>query len=504
MSSSLVGLRSTKFSSDVEMRGVSLTKLLRRFGSLLDSAKDPGAHLSASHVMSKASLDYFITHSWKERRWRKFLALAMAFHGVRALLVSFAVQLVCFGLVAIGVLPLYHHQVEGTDISISMWCMLGGSVAFWFTLLFTEDFLSMTDVIPLYRGRKLSGKVRACNLHAMIWRMLYVMIWESWVGEMISGVELDQLVLLSHNSLQRIWTVFELTAFLAMKPYEKDTLCRRDGLSKAPKYVGAVGILFRPVYEVSMFYFFVYRASQDPATLVLSVVSGALSFALLLWLFALLRAWGRTFSELGDQIEKFSFANAHCSVEADRKDIVEAALHLAEELQLVEQCARPEEACNALEVRAKRVVPEFLRNSLSITGLSFKDVVLVVLPRLMGLLDRACVDFRLHVRDAPAVDFDLFLNLLQQGGIVAALFTNSLVVMTFILLLVRHRHRGVLTEIALLLLTTFISIAPSVPLSIWVRNWDTPSWENALKVGFMIFIQIVGLWVSYGRPCWAR
>ena len=28
------------------------------------------------------------------------------------------------------------------------------------------------DVIPLYRGRKLSGKVRACNLHAMIWRML--------------------------------------------------------------------------------------------------------------------------------------------------------------------------------------------------------------------------------------------------------------------------------------------------------------------------------------------
>ena len=29
------------------------------------------------------------------------------------------------------------------------------------------------DVIPLYRGRKLSGKVRACNLHAMIWRMLY-------------------------------------------------------------------------------------------------------------------------------------------------------------------------------------------------------------------------------------------------------------------------------------------------------------------------------------------
>ncbi|CAE7205311.1 unnamed protein product [Symbiodinium sp. CCMP2592] len=393
MSSSLVGLRSTKFSSDVEMRGVSLTKLLRRFGSLLDSAKDPGAHLSASHVMSKESLDYFITHSWKERRWRKFLALAMAFHGVRALLVSFAVQLICFGLVAIGVLPLYHHEVEGTDISISMWCMLGGSVAFWFTLLFTEDFLSMTgfqhydnfydaaciDQTSYKQKRQGIGAITA-----------YL-----WHSETL-------LVLLSHNSLQRIWTVFELTAFLAMKPYEK-VIVKPVALAVAIAGAGAVGLLFRPVYEVSMFYFFVWRASQDPGTLVLSVISGALSFALLLWLFALLRVWGRTFSELGDQIEKFSFANAYCSVEADRKEIVEAALHLAEELQLVEQCARPEEACNALEVRAKRVVPEFLRNSLSITGLSFRDVVLVVLPRLMGLLDRACVDFRLRVRDAPAV-----------------------------------------------------------------------------------------------------
>mmetsp|Transcript_53938 Transcript_53938/g.125880 ORF Transcript_53938/g.125880 Transcript_53938/m.125880 type:complete len:616 (-) Transcript_53938:173-2020(-) len=484
-------LMSTKFSDQVQMRGVSLTALLQRCGRLLDGTRNIGAHREASHVIDeKGKLDFFITHSWAEGRFRKFLALALAFHGLHAMYVSLLVQLICFALISAGVLPLFDATVgEGESPSLfSAWCMFFGSLAFWATLFFAEDCLALAgfyrhdafyDAACIDQATEKQKRQGISSITAYLWH-----------SEKL-------LVLLSANSLRRIWTVFELTAFLAMKSYTK-VIVQPVALAVTIAGAGATGVLFRPCWEVASANWAAWRSSRDSAPLVVAISCGTTGLLLLLWVLRLTRVWGINRAKLEEQINSFSFADASCSVEADRKDILHAVVHLAEELQLVDQCAPPEEACTAFETKAKRLIPECLQGCTSVTGMPFRDVVLVLLPRGMGLLDTAAADFKGSIQSAASFELHLVLDLLQKLAVVLALWLVSVLLFTVIFLIMRQRPRGLFVESLMLMLALCISVGPSIPISRTVEGWNTPSAENATKVGLLIAFQSFLCWVSYG------
>ncbi|CAJ1362784.1 unnamed protein product [Effrenium voratum] len=311
------------------------------------------------------------------------------------------------------------------------------------------------------------------------------------------------LILLSNNYFQRIWTVFELAAFLALKPYSP-VLVESLDLAGVTASASLAGLFFRPCWRVMRWYFADWRAhagwgGDAAGSGLLALAAGVLGFGVLIMVFKLLRGWGIMRARLQEQIENFTFAQARCSVENDRVEILSAVHHLAEESQMVEPGASVEEACAVLESRAKVLVPGCMLGALSTAGMPFKNAVMISLPRLMGILD----DQSSLCREIWLTSPDPVPAILQMVLLTIALGFIALSTLTVTLFITRQKRQHCIMEVAITFCCTGAAIAGSVLSRGPLATLETPGLLNSAILVGISAIQGLLLWFCYGAglPC---
>jgi len=200
------GLSNTQFHPGAVARGVSPNLLLHSGGVLLQNGEGRRNDNHLSQELKQENLDMFISHSWTVGRWRKFLVMALYFNGQQAAIVSLLVQLLCLIGVCAGILPVVAS--DATHLGISPWCFLCGSLAFWLCVFLWHELVLL------------------CRRRSSMAFFDTVCIDQSDEEKKREGIEAitaylchsDKLfVVLSEVYLMRIWTVFEMAAFLAVK-----------------------------------------------------------------------------------------------------------------------------------------------------------------------------------------------------------------------------------------------------------------------------------------------
>ena len=88
----------------VRQCSVSSHTVLHGGGVVLGNVNDEKKHDYASED-STERYDFFISHNWSVRRWKKFLALCLIWSGKKVLISCCCMQLLAFSLVVTGILP---------------------------------------------------------------------------------------------------------------------------------------------------------------------------------------------------------------------------------------------------------------------------------------------------------------------------------------------------------------------------------------------------------------
>jgi len=335
-------------------------------------------HEKASEESEDVRYDYFISHNWSVKRWKKFMALCMLWNCKRALISACIMQALCFSLVALDVLPLIRSSVNGHEISI--WCIGTCVATFVLVFLFMSDVLQMVGV-PGYRlfldkvcvdqsdedrKRQGIGAITAFLYHS-------------------DGL----VVLFSEMYLTRLWTVYELTTFLALKP-EGELLVQPVILGPVTAYLVILQTfqsqqLFLAPSDMEQF------ATMDVISITFATVSMGLNMLGLFCGAIFLRMWGRTRANMGAQIADFSFEHALCHSEEDRKTIFSAIKKIAREGGLVEPDASTRDCIASYEQIVQQILPRRMSGAFGLCGIPWQLPCLMTLPCLAQVLDRAAV-----------------------------------------------------------------------------------------------------------------
>ena len=309
-------LYETGFSEEVRRCSVSSNSVLQFLGAVLGNGNDEKKHESIAKAFDEEQWDFFISHNWSVKRWKKFLALCLVWSGKKALICCCLSQLLCFVLISIGILPTTTSHTDGHEISI--WCMGACLVAYLVVFMLVPDLSSCLG----FRGyRTFLDKVCVDQSD------------EARKKEGIQAITAflyhsdTLLVLFSDVYLRRLWTVFELTTFLALKP--------DANIVVQPVLLGPVVLYFVILRSLRIGEIFLMpstlenRPSLESPTLcgIVILITVDLLGTLLGAIF--LRMWGRTRSNMTQQISEFAFESAECHDEADRMEILGSIKALA-------------------------------------------------------------------------------------------------------------------------------------------------------------------------------
>ena len=317
------------FSEEVKRCSVSSNTVLQCGGAALGN----GNERFAGEELFDEKWDMFVSHNWSVKRWNKFLALCLVWSGKKAIVSCFLVQLILFTLVSLKLLPVSQSPVDGHAVSV--WCTAGCIITYLAVFLVAHDVLAVLR-IPGYKTfldkvcvDQTDEKKKEEGIQS--------------ITAVLSHSE-TLVVLYSEVYLQRLWTVFELTVFLAVKP---------NGLLLVqPVILGPVAFLLFVMegFRILNAFFVPFRleemTSLDPLFSVAALALMALNLLGILICAIFLRMWGRTRANMMQQISDFTFAGAKCQVEADRIEIMGAVKALARQESLVpadastQQCAK--------------------------------------------------------------------------------------------------------------------------------------------------------------------
>lgn len=156
--------------------------------------------------------------------------------------------------------------------------------------------------------------------------------------------------------LQRLWTVFELTTFIALKPEGRIVV--------QPVILGPVAGYFVIIQALRIPELFLVPLSWqnlraiDLASAIGSIVIISVDLLSLFFGAVLLRMWGRIRSRMTQQIESFSFDHAECHIEADRIEILGAIKALARKEGLVPADAPTRLCTKSFELLVQTTVPK--------------------------------------------------------------------------------------------------------------------------------------------------
>ncbi|CAK8989598.1 unnamed protein product [Durusdinium trenchii] len=317
-------------------------------------------------------------------------------------------------------------------------------------------------------------------------------------------------VILSDVYLQRIWTVFEMSAFLAAKTSNTRMGGNRSGRNLFDfQKEGGANVIVQPVALASLvptcFVFQWVRALGDYARynltqwgrngidtdLIVALVFSVLALLQITSLVLILQRWGRTRANLKHQVETFSFNEAKCHHEPDRKQISLAVKYLAERSRLVSSEVSLQEAQEALEGHARQMVWPVMAGALSHAGIPFWDAWVIGVPVAAVALDDISVDI--------ASGFGVnFVGLLAR--LVAVL--NFPIVLALISISASTQSSCCWWMVGTILRVFFVTAFTST------RGWMNAQVEEYAKgqgiprlgllLSLVFLVQILVLWCSYG------
>lgn len=187
------------------------------------------------------------------------------------------------------------------------------------------------------------------------------------------------LVLLSDVYLDKIWTVFELTAFMALKP-NAPVIVQPLPLATIVACLMGLMVLANTMEGVSGGTIYDHLiARRGPSILVVATIFG---------ITAVLRCWGRDFVRLEKQLNTFSFDTAQCLHPEDREMIREACFQIAR--SGLGPAATLQESCETVELHARMIVPGAMHRAISLTLIPWRYAVILYLVAFSRILDGLC------------------------------------------------------------------------------------------------------------------
>jgi len=364
----------------VRQCSVSSHTVLRGGGVVLGNVDDEKKHGYVSEH-SAERYDFFISHNWSVERWKKFLALCLIWSGKHALISSCFLQLLTFSLVVMGILPVSTSHID--EHEISCWCITSTLLTYFFVFLLSHDLLEIFGV-PGYR----TFLDKVC-------------VDQSDERKKKRGIEAitaflyhsdAMVVLYSEVYLKRLWTVYELTTFLALKPDAK--------LIVQPVIVGPVAIFLVLIQLIRIPELFLVPLNWNSFDSVDSASLFLAGFIILMDLFGLLvavfylRLWGNTRAKMGQQVEAFAFERALCHNEVDRFHITCAIKKIARQEGLVPSHASTSECLQRFEEVVRTTLPRRMNGAFMWTGISCQAACLMTTPAMALVLDYSAVRLR--------------------------------------------------------------------------------------------------------------
>ncbi|CAE8585878.1 unnamed protein product [Polarella glacialis] len=380
---------SLEFSDKSLLRGVGVTKVLRRFGKLFNNSVGTAEDYQLGQEVREVSA--FITHNWSLSRWKKYMALCCYFHIVPAFVVSLIVHLLLFALVVADKLPLYPAYFADRPYYVGYWCMVGGWSAFWLTLFLWADVAAMF-------GR--SGPIvfvdKVCidqvDIDRKVQGILAIPAWLACSGTLVA--------VFSEELLVKLWTCFELCTFVALGRTDKIRV-EPALLSSASFFVSIVILCFTSWKTL--------LAIGDSSVTELTSALGhefTMVFDILIFLgislltFATLTYWGRVCNRIRKQVDELDIRTAACQEEADRAVVLRALQSLSNRSisdgTVSEDQQLDELAMAEFTVKMRSQLENAFVRSLGRNRLPFKYLVASVMPLLGNMLDYLAADLRMQ------------------------------------------------------------------------------------------------------------
>ena len=470
------------FSHEALRRSVSSNTVLQCGGAALGN----GNERFAGEELFDEKWDMFVSHNWSVKRWKKFLALCLVWSGKKAVVSCFLVQLILFVLVSLDLLPISQSLVDGHPVSV--WCTAGCIITYLAVFLVAHDVLALLR-IPGYRtflDKVCVDQTDEAKKQEGIQSITAVLSHSETL-----------VVLYSEVYLQRLWTVFELTAFLAVKP---------DGrLVVQPVILGQVAFFLFVTETFRTLEVFLMPMPSSWGQLTLtdhlpSVAIMALDFLGILICTIILRIWGRTRANMMQQICNFTFAGAKCQVEADRIEIMGAVKALARQESLVPADASTQQCAKSFEAMVKAKMPARMQNALSLTGIPLGIVLLMVQPSMAMVLDLSSVRISKLLAEnsvADIVTWNVLVEILQDINYEMCMP----IALGLVGLMSGSTKGGILYEAGCIFLCFLILVVgvwlPSTPMMPSLAMISSSPAAMLFLVSFLV-VQALTIWGLYG------
>jgi len=277
------------------LRGSSINTLLRRCAKIFKNSAGSAATYDLSFVV--ASLDCFVSHNWCVRWLLKFLGLAFKFNVKTAIIAEVLIVLVCAVLTYLGFFPT--AMVPGDpDLNYpkGICCRLTAGVAFFTALVCAGDLWSCLGI------RGTTAFLDKTCVHQTDIQLQRKSIEK--LGAFICHSN-EMIVLYSDWYLKKLWTIYEVAAFLSLHDVKKMTVIH---LQIAVIFFVSLLILFLVIFGDALLYWF--GLSTLYVYVLLLLAAFGYGFAV--------RAVSRGRAELQQILATFSVQSCVCAVESDR------------------------------------------------------------------------------------------------------------------------------------------------------------------------------------------
>eukprot|EP00930_Biecheleria_cincta_P004444 TRINITY_DN10535_c0_g1_i1.p1 TRINITY_DN10535_c0_g1~~TRINITY_DN10535_c0_g1_i1.p1 ORF type:complete len:581 (-),score=71.63 TRINITY_DN10535_c0_g1_i1:89-1831(-) len=388
------------------LRGIDFGAVLSRRGNILCSSQPVQGNFQKSKPVEV--LDAFLSHNWDTPWWSKFLCLCThRNHGIAFM----TVMLLASGIVLLDAADQlrYWERIRGTEIV---------KIGPWNTLLCT----------PCYWAVVLSDARRWLQCTRLGWSDACIFLDAACINQedpqrRKQGIQaipafvlrsLAMIAVLTPLYLQKVWTVFELMTFIALRHTGKN-LHVEPALLARSKFVGSIILFVGCNFFAGVQYAFPQRMDLLNWKF---FVMGMPLLMVVIFLIQAIRAWGKELQGLRARAHDFDFDTALCGVEADRGLLRDAAATLPE--PIFKKPARLERqfdketgvesistlVTSSTDNTASIVieVERAIKHAVGRSGVPFRYLLGYIIPVMSGLVDSMSADLRRMVQGGAPIE----------------------------------------------------------------------------------------------------
>lgn len=351
------------------LRAVPVGRVLHHNGKIFKT--DASAIVDAYHLsMPCDHIDSFVSHNWSTPRRIKFFTLALHFNLDVALFLSLAVAIVVCALCSLEWLPLMKAQdAQGNAGRRSVWCYISGyltllTVAFrWHEVAAYIGFQGSYIFFDKACIHQVDPVLKRQGIEAIGAYLYY-----SW----------SMTVVYNNMYFKKLWTVYEVAAFLTMNPNED--------MIVVPTFHILIILGCSLVYMCTLsLHLFVRFLSSSVLFIVLVPMSFWVPAQFCAYLLA--RRALQYEAEVLTQVATFDVYDTVCSDESDRPVVYENIADLMRAGGHVEPDASKSEALQAFNNLARKVLPKILFSSFGIAILPYRYWIFIYAPSFLFKMD---------------------------------------------------------------------------------------------------------------------